>query len=191
LPVDAYDAEYGTVTLSSDGATVFATAYNSFGSGDSYFVGTSTNGSIDAVVYITLSSFEFYSSPVVVNSTTVAWTPEFGGLNGKFLFTLENVFCIFTYCFVFYNSLVLTDVDTNTLAVVYNFSSSGDSGLNPEAIAFRPSSNDGFTIYLYNLGHSSYQTLYNFTSNVDATAIVYANNALYVTLESGESDMVL
>jgi len=38
LPVDAYDAEYGTVALSSDGATVYATAYNSSGNGDSYLV---------------------------------------------------------------------------------------------------------------------------------------------------------
>jgi len=99
-------------------------------------------------------------------------------------------------------SLVLTNIETYTSTIAYNFSTSGDSGYHPYAITFDSnsntiygvtdagglSSNDG-TIFSYNIESSSYQTLYNFTSSVYADVIVYANNALYVTLnEVGSGD---
>jgi len=103
LPVNAYAWEFGTVLLSSDGATVFATAYGQTLNGDttgySYLVGTSTNGSTVPMVYSTQSSDDVNSSPVFVNSTTVAWTPYAGG-SGKFLFTL--LFLVFLLTFLYF-----------------------------------------------------------------------------------------
>jgi len=54
----------------------------------------------NAQVYSEQSSEYVFSSPVVVHSTTVAWTPYYGG-SGKSLLSLENVLCIFIYCFIF------------------------------------------------------------------------------------------
>jgi uncharacterized repeat protein (TIGR03803 family) len=97
-----------------------------------------------------------------------------------------------------HGSIVLTNINTNTSIIAYNFSESEDDGYNPTAVTYDSNSStiygvteqggsDYGTIFSYNIQSSSIQRLYSFTSDVYAYAIVYANNSLFVTLNQGGS----
>lgn len=94
----------------------------------------------------------------------------------------------------------MTNIETNTSAVLYSFGAPQSDSSSPYAITFDLNSNtiygvtlgggassDG-VLFSYNLDNSQYQILYNFTSSFGATAIVFASNALYITLSEGGSN---